>query len=227
MEKVYYNGVEIHDAGRIKAHSRSVRSILQTEDSIITASDDSTIKVWNPIDGTCKMELKGHTDRVRCLTLWRGYLVSGGVDKCIKFWNLSTGECVHTIEGLEGNVLTLNVYRNMLLSGGTDNIIQIWNKKFLSAGKITGHHDWVNDILIWDEDRLITCSEDKTIKVWDMKKNCCIGTLQGHSSYVKKLFRYKNILVSCSFDCTLIVCIFPPFEIFSCGMSTVWLKSAI
>ena len=46
MEKVYYNGVEIHDAGRIKAHSRSVRSILQTEDSIITASDDSTIKVY-------------------------------------------------------------------------------------------------------------------------------------------------------------------------------------
>ena len=131
--------------------------------------------------------------------------MSGGVDKCIKFRDLSTGECAATIEGLEGNVLTLNVYRNMLLSGGTDNIIQIWNKKFLSAGKITGHHDWVNDILIWDEDRLITCSEDKTIKVWDMKKNCCIGTLQGHSSYVKKLFRYKNILVSCSFDCTLIL----------------------
>ncbi|KAK8808496.1 hypothetical protein WA158_008397 [Blastocystis sp. Blastoise] len=205
MEKVYYDGQEIHDAGRIKAHTRSIRCIIANDDSIISASDDGSIKIWDPVNGQLKRELTGHKDRVRALTFWKGYLVSGGVDKTIKLWDLKTGDCVQTIESNEGSIFTLNVYRNMLCSGGSGNVIQIWNKKYQMAGKISGHSDWINDILVWDDDRIITCSDDKTIKVWDLKKSKCIGTLIGHTSFVKKLVKYHNRLLSCSFDTTILV----------------------
>ena len=48
---------------------------------------------------------------------------------------------------------------------------------------------WGHISRLWDvvflgerEDRVATCSEDSTIKLWDIEKKCCIATLRGHAS---------------------------------------------
>ena len=43
--------------------------------------------------------------------------------------------------------------------------MQIYNKKCRLEGKIEAHSDWVNSLLIYNEESLISCSDDKTIKV--------------------------------------------------------------
>jgi WD40 repeat protein len=50
---------------------------------------------------------------------------------------------------------------------------------------------WGHISRLWDvaflgerEDRVSTCSEDGTIKIWDIEKKCCIATLRGHASDV-------------------------------------------
>jgi WD40 repeat protein len=65
----------------------SALTILQNGD-LVSGSDDSTIKIWNPNDGTLKRTLNGHTGWVRSLTtLPNGDLVSGSDDCRIKIWN--------------------------------------------------------------------------------------------------------------------------------------------
>jgi WD40 repeat protein len=48
---------------------------------------------------------------------------------------------------------------------------------------------WGHISRLWDvvflgehEDRVATCSEDSTIKLWNIEKKCCIATLRGHAS---------------------------------------------
>ena len=59
------------------------------------------------------------------------------------------------------------------------------------------------------KDKLISCSNDKTIKIWDLnlegkRENIKpIKTLEGHTDRVIHMVIYKDKLISCSFDKTI------------------------
>lgn len=47
---------------------------------IVSASWDSTIKVWNVASGACVYTLTGHIFRVRCIDFYGDMVVSGAWD---------------------------------------------------------------------------------------------------------------------------------------------------
>lgn len=69
------------------------------------------------------------------------------------------------------------------------------------------HVDWVNDVVLVEEyDRLISCSSDTTVKVWncaDSKKS--LRTLVEHTDYVKALALVKTGVASGSLDGRVLV----------------------
>ena len=65
-----------------------------------------------------------------------------------------------------------------------------------------GHTSWVNNFLVY-ENKLISCSNDKTIKIWDLNSYQCLQTLEGHTGCVKNILVYQNKLISCSYDKTI------------------------
>ena len=69
--------------------------------TIVSASWDKTLKIWDVELGTCKATLEGHSDLVWSVA-WRfdgKLLASGSYDKTVKIWNPSAGECLKTLEG--------------------------------------------------------------------------------------------------------------------------------
>ena len=52
---------------------------------------------------------------------------------------------------------------------------------------------------------LISCSDDQTIKIWDLTESSCANTLGGHSGVVRsiRVNSQNNNLVSCSSDGTI------------------------
>jgi WD40 repeat protein len=74
---------------------------------------------------------------------------------------------------------TLQIVGDNLLSAGTDSEMTIWDRKLWNpVRKLEGHADWVNSIAV-DEKRGIFCtaSDDKTVRVWDMKTKECLHVL--------------------------------------------------
>ena len=54
------------------------------EDSVVSGSYDSTLRLWCLKTGACRKVLRGHADRVLCL-FWDGdTLLSGSTDQTIK-----------------------------------------------------------------------------------------------------------------------------------------------
>ena len=58
-----------------------------TGDSIVTASEDRTLKILDAADGSCRSILAKHTNRVRCVCVMPdGRIVSGSRDGTLIVW---------------------------------------------------------------------------------------------------------------------------------------------
>ncbi|ETO07029.1 G-protein beta WD-40 repeats containing protein [Reticulomyxa filosa] len=75
-----------------------------------------------------------------------------------------------------------------------------------SETKIKGHSDCVNNVKFSsDGNTIVSCSHDKTIKIWDLTNGKEIKKLKGHSHWVNDA-RFSldgNMIVSCSNDETI------------------------
>jgi WD40 repeat protein len=47
-----------------------------------------------------------------------------------------------------------------------------------------GHTRLISDIIQLEDDRICSCSDDKTIKIWSIESGQCELTLKGHTSFV-------------------------------------------
>jgi WD40 repeat protein len=80
-------------------------------------------------------------------------------------WQAQHGHLAHHHQQHDALQLAANLHAAMiLLPAGVDR----WD---VTAGRpscqtsFEGHIDWVNDLLLY-QDRLVTCSSDKTVKIW-------------------------------------------------------------
>ncbi|MFN4199871.1 MAG: hypothetical protein ACK4FU_01265 [Fervidobacterium gondwanense] len=69
-------------------HADSVRKVVRYKDTVISASNDRTIKVWDLKTGRLKRTLIGHTGYVWSLFIVGDTLISGGWDGKVLFWDL-------------------------------------------------------------------------------------------------------------------------------------------
>src|SRR5690242_18669623 len=87
----------------LNGHKGCVRAFVTLPDGhFASASEDKTIKVWDPTTGQCVLTLEGHKDAVLSLavSLDGKILFSGSKDKTIKAW-IPGGKCIATMEGHE------------------------------------------------------------------------------------------------------------------------------
>ncbi|KAF6254461.1 hypothetical protein COO60DRAFT_1627872 [Scenedesmus sp. NREL 46B-D3] len=74
-----------------------------------------------------------------------------------------------------------------LYTASRDSIVKRWNVGAGSpqcSGSFEGHIDWVNDVLLY-QDKLVSCSSDRTVKIWQAGEEArCLHTVQHHSDYV-------------------------------------------
>ncbi|XP_050390383.2 F-box/WD repeat-containing protein 7 isoform X1 [Patella vulgata] len=78
-----------------------------------------------------------------------------------------------------------------------------WNSGICHTVDLKGHTENVLSV-IFDKNRVVSGSLDKTIKVWNIKTGDLIQTLKGHTKGIWCLnFFTKNLLVSGAFDCTI------------------------
>jgi len=78
----------IHNIKTLTGHTSDANALTVLSDgSLVSGSNDNTIKIWDVKNGQTIKTLTGHTNSVRALTvLPDGSLVSGSYDNTIKIW---------------------------------------------------------------------------------------------------------------------------------------------
>jgi len=118
---------------------------------------------------------EAHTECVYTIQYSRKHLVSGSRDQTLRIWDLDTKRLVRKpLFGHSGSVLCLQFdddpKEDVIISGSSDTHVIIWR---FSTGEIIkkldhAHRESVLN-LKFDNRYLITCSKDKTIRIWNRR----------------------------------------------------------
>ena len=114
-----------------------------------------------------------HTECVYTIQYSGKYLVSGSRDRTLRIWDLDTERLItEPLQGHTGSVLCLQFdhseEEDIIISGSSDTHVILWQ---FSTGEMikqltNAHRESVLN-LKFDKRFLVTCSKDKTIKIWN------------------------------------------------------------
>jgi WD40 repeat protein len=199
----------------LDGHNRFINSVIFSHDSthFATASDDSTVKIWDTSSGDCLQILKGHANHVRSIAFSHdsARLASASNDRTLRIWDVSNGqyECVRAIDAHTDDVtsVTFSHDSTLLASASDDTTVKLWRSENGECVRtLEGHTNHVNAVAFsHDSGRLASASSDRTIRLWNTHSGECLSILIGHAHSVSSVtFSHEsNQIASASNDYTL------------------------
>ncbi|SCU92889.1 LAFA_0F13520g1_1 [Lachancea sp. 'fantastica'] len=143
------------------------------EEIMVTASDDFTMYLWDPIKSTKPItRMTGHQKLVNHVAFSPDgrYIVSASFDNSIKLWDGRNGNFVATFRGHVASVYQVAWSSDcrLLVSCSKDTTLKVWDvrTKKLSVD-LPGHNDEVYTV-DWSVDGKRVCSagKDKMVRLW-------------------------------------------------------------
>lgn len=187
----------------LTGHDHTVSHVIFTQsgDHLYSCSRDKTIKMWETETGHCKQTLSDHTDWVRKIALspCEKYLASACMDHTINIWNLQAGSAMwslrdhdHVVESLAWSNIKADV-----------NIIEkVLDEDDQKVARTQQKDRADNSIAETGGMFLVSCSRDKSIRLWFVSEGVCVKTLRGHDNWVRDVLFHPSgrYIISCSDD---------------------------
>jgi platelet-activating factor acetylhydrolase IB subunit alpha len=196
---------------------------------LLSSSRDATVKLWDVETGFCDHTFTDHTNWVRCLAVRQsdgGLWASAGNDQVIHVYDSKTKTMAVELRGHEHVIETLafvteealktatretkhtETIRDYLASGSRDRTVRLWKVSEASCIAVfKTHENWVQAVMIHPNGNyIISASDDKSIRVFDIKAQRCLRTLEkAHDHFITSLHMHHTlpILVSGSVDQTI------------------------
>ena len=163
-----------------RVSTKRARSIAPYLNKIIVGYSDHMIRIHNDETLNTEKELKGHTHSVFSVRVHPSgkYLASVGRDAKLNIWDTNADYCLR--ESIMAHLYTINdiSFRKdgkYFATVSMDKTIKIWNAhnfqllKVIDKDRYNGHSHSINKVLwLKFQNLLVTCSDDKSIFVWDI-----------------------------------------------------------
>eukprot|EP01106_Pelomyxa_sp_JSP_P014144 TRINITY_DN4414_c0_g1_i1.p1 TRINITY_DN4414_c0_g1~~TRINITY_DN4414_c0_g1_i1.p1 ORF type:complete len:343 (-),score=71.65 TRINITY_DN4414_c0_g1_i1:137-1165(-) len=152
-------------------HTGWVRHVLCDAHTIISGSFDYSIKSWDAGSGACTRTFVGHQGSVNSVA-WDAdgrRVVSASGDMTARVWDAATGACMYVLRGHSAEVVCLLLVDGCIVTGSDDATVRMWGDDGTCIKQLRGHTDWVTSLHTASKKRIISTSNDSTIKIWSMQ----------------------------------------------------------
>ncbi|EXJ70176.1 uncharacterized protein A1O5_06244 [Cladophialophora psammophila CBS 110553] len=186
----------------LNGHKDSVYCAQFDEQKIITGSRDNTIRVWDAHTYQCIRKLGPPNNPRERQSVQIPLVEPEGVIPFFKAYVSSPAPPSPEIPLYhQASVLCLQYDDEILVTGSSDFSCLVWSIKedYKPLFRLIGHHAGVLDVCI-DKERIVTCSKDTTIKIWERSTGKLVKTLLGHRGPVNAVQVRGNFLASASGD---------------------------
>lgn len=173
--------LELNFQQKLRLSKKSLRSISSNETDIALAYSDNIIRILDKNTLESKYEIDGHSLSIFSSEYHpkTNQLITTGRDASIKVWDtFNHYEEIKSVPAhmYASNKLTFRKSGNYFATGSMDKTIKIWDAttfallKVIDKARHDGHTNSVNSLLWMEYDNLlVTCSDDRSIAVWDIK----------------------------------------------------------
>ncbi|MDX2098977.1 MAG: NB-ARC domain-containing protein [Leptolyngbyaceae cyanobacterium bins.59] len=172
------------------------------DSKLLATGIDNEICLWQVSDSKQLLTCRGHAGGVQTLAFSPdgNLLASGSHDQTIRVWDVSSGQCLKTLRGHTHRVLSIafSPEGQRLISGSHDQTIRVWDISPHLRGTLNLKGDCLkvlqehtNRVLCvkfcTDGQRLLSASQDGTIRVWDSKTGDCLQVIKSSINWMLAL----------------------------------------
>jgi serine/threonine-protein kinase len=162
------------------------------KDNLVTTVDENQNKVWSvAFNADGNLLISGNNNGG--IYLWQG-----NEKNLIRTWE--TQRTVYSV------AFHPNPNSQFIASAGISRNIEIYEINGSLVTILEGHQDIISSVIFSpDGKQLVSCSDDKTIKIWDWETRQLISSLEGHTHWVNAIAFHPNgkFIVSASSDKTV------------------------
>ena len=175
------------------------------EELLFAGSYDKTAKLYSLKNKQLLNTFTGHTNNINCVKSFQNSQLglTGSSDETIKEWDYNNNKMIREFNyNSECFSLDISDDDNFILSGHLDGCVKFWSTKDENEKIYDVHSDKVIDIKIIKKDLFLTIGKDMTIKLFDMRKEEPVYTID------------KKIISDC---CESSIALSPDENIFAVG----------
>lgn len=175
----------------LKGHKQDVTAVCfhPNGDQLATSSKDNSVMIWNLSKQIRCYKFSGHTATVTCVDYSSNgrLLASGSTDCTVRIW-------IPTVRGESSNFRAHSSAVQTLCFSPDDRNVSTFSLN--KRSQLFLCHVFF---------QLVTGSNDKSIKLWDVKRQRFVTSYSGHTNWLRcvKYFHDGNKLASCADDKTV------------------------
>lgn len=173
---------------------------LLPSDTCVTTFYENYVYYFDFINSKIVKSSKGHNKSIFLLIkLSSNRFASSSVDGIIKVWPDNLKKCLFTINAYENEMIISMIEipeQKMLIVSGNDKVIKVFNsEKGSSLFDLKGHTSIVPTLSILNDKRLISCSFDKSIRLWNLNEKACDLVINNVFSLPRFIFQLSNNVI--------------------------------
>ena len=185
-----YNLCSFDPVESVNPHTDYINSVVLLKDGrIASCSDDSTIKIFNPLKNyKCEITLKGHNEGVNSICIIdSGQLVSCSRDGIYKIWTINEKayKCEYTNKNPHDNKNQIDAIVSFddncfITSSSEEEKMKIWNGNSpysnIPIKEISIRDEFNSSLFYMREKKLLITSSYILSHIWNMETYQCIST---------------------------------------------------
>ncbi|XP_067208596.1 WD repeat-containing protein 37 isoform X2 [Linepithema humile] len=134
-------------------------------------------------------ELLGHSSVVMAADWLPGaeQLVTASWDRTANLYDTETGEIIHTLCGHDQELTHVSTHhtQRLCVTSSRDNTFRLWDfrEAIHSVSVFQGHTETVTSAVFTREDKVVSGSDDRSVKVWELRNiRSPLATIRGDSA---------------------------------------------